>query len=135
MVQKSFLLSLSLLLLSSCSWFREPEKEIVTVTEIVKTQIGVAERPKPLAMVDLEWYVVTEDNFEDFKIRFLEEEGDTMFYAISVHDYENLILNMADIKRYILQQKEIIIYYEKAVTDDPDNLSDNISQGDNSTEE
>jgi len=125
---KKFLTISSLLLLSSCSWFREPEKEIVTVTEVIKTKIGVAERPKTLSMAEVKWYVVTEDNFEEFKVRFLEKEGDTMFYAISVHDYENLILNMADIKRYIMQQKEIIIYYENAVTED---ISDNISQGNN----
>tara|TARA_X000001036_G_C20435972_1_gene707244 strand:+ start:65 stop:466 length:402 start_codon:yes stop_codon:yes gene_type:complete len=129
---KKFLTISSLLLLSSCSWFREPEKEIVTVTEIIKTQIGVAERPKALSMAEVKWYVVTEDNFEEFKVRFKDKEGDTMFYAISVHDYENLILNMADIKRYILQQKEIIIYYENAVTED---ISDNVSQGNNSKKE
>ena len=33
---------------------------------------------------------------------------------------------MADIKRYIEQQSEIIVYYEEAVTED---ISDNISQG------
>ena len=129
---KKFLTISSLLLVSSCSWFREPEKEIVTVTEIIKTQIGVAERPKALSRAEVKWYVVTEDNFEEFKVRFKDKEGDTMFYAISVHDYENLILNMADIKRYILQQKEIIIYYENAVTED---ISDNVSQGNNSKKE
>jgi hypothetical protein len=30
-------------------------------------------------------------------------------------DYENLALNIADIKRYINQQTEIIVYYEEAV--------------------
>ena len=33
-------------------------------------------------------------------------------------DYENLALNIADIKRYLEQQGEIILYYEKAVTDE-----------------
>tara|TARA_Y100001937_G_scaffold123319_1_gene185968 strand:+ start:541 stop:657 length:117 start_codon:yes stop_codon:yes gene_type:complete len=33
-------------------------------------------------------------------------------------DYENLALNIADIKRYLGQQKEIILYYEKAVTEE-----------------
>jgi hypothetical protein len=31
-------------------------------------------------------------------------------------DYENLALNIADIRRYLNQQTEIIVYYEKAVT-------------------
>jgi|TARA_R110000744_G_scaffold71334_2_gene143691 hypothetical protein len=38
---------------------------------------------------------------------------------MSVRDYETLALNMAEIKRYIEQQKQIIIYYEKAVAPRP----------------
>jgi hypothetical protein len=37
-----------------------------------------------------------------------------------MQDYENLALNIAELRRYINQQKNIIIYYEKAVTDDND---------------
>tara|TARA_B100001093_G_scaffold479321_1_gene508223 strand:- start:220 stop:363 length:144 start_codon:yes stop_codon:yes gene_type:complete len=33
-------------------------------------------------------------------------------------DYENLALNIADLRRYINQQTEIIVYYEKAVTEE-----------------
>ena len=72
-----------------------------------------------MSMNNIHFYVVTEDTFEDFKQRFLKENGDFLFYALSVRDYETLALNMAEIKRYILQQKEIIIYYEKAVTPKP----------------
>jgi hypothetical protein len=36
-----------------------------------------------------------------------------------MRDYENLALNIADIRRYVEQQDEIIVYYEKAVTDEP----------------
>jgi hypothetical protein len=59
--------------------------------------------------------VVTEQNFERFKARYTKQNGEFLFYAISVRDYETLALNMADIKRYVDQQKQIIIYYEKAV--------------------
>tara|TARA_Y100000289_G_C3919755_1_gene149599 strand:+ start:790 stop:936 length:147 start_codon:yes stop_codon:yes gene_type:complete len=33
-------------------------------------------------------------------------------------DYENLAMNIADLKRFIEQQDEIIVYYEEALTDD-----------------
>jgi len=33
-------------------------------------------------------------------------------------DYENLALNISELKRYINQQGEIIVYYEKAVTEE-----------------
>jgi len=36
-----------------------------------------------------------------------------------MRDYENLALNIADLKRYLEQQSEIILYYEKAVTESP----------------
>ncbi len=72
-----------------------------------------------MSMNNIHFYIVTEDTFEDFKQRFVEENGDFLFYSLSVRDYETLALNMAEIKRYILQQKEIIIYYEKAVAPTP----------------
>ena len=53
---KSYLLILSLLLLSSCSVFNTPEKEVVTVTEIVRPQITVAEKPKSLKLTDVKNY-------------------------------------------------------------------------------
>ena len=68
-----------------------------------------------MALSNLHFYVVTEDTFVAFKRRFVKQNGDLLFYAISVRDYETLALNMAEIKRFIEQQKQIIVYYEKAV--------------------
>ena len=67
-------------------------------------------------MNDVYFYVVTEDTFDEFKERFTKENGDLLFYAMSVRDYENIALNMAELKRFIDQQQQIIVYYEKAVT-------------------
>ena len=66
-------------------------------------------------MSPIKWYVVTEENFEEFKEKFAKENGEFLFYVISIRDYATLALNMAELKRYLLQQKEIIVYYEKAV--------------------
>ena len=67
-------------------------------------------------MSDVYFYVVTEDTFESFKERFKKENGDLLFYALSVRDYETIALNMAELKRFIDQQQQVIVYYEKAVT-------------------
>ena len=72
-------------------------------------------------MGDVYFYVVTEDTLDAFKERFVKEQGDFVFYAISVRDYETIALNMAELKRYIEQQQVIIIYYEKAVVPKPNN--------------
>jgi len=40
------------------------------------------------------------------------------FVALSVKDYENLALNVSELRRFINQQKEIIVYYEEAMKPD-----------------
>ena len=73
-------------------------------------------RPKPLQLIDTRVFVVTKDNFEKFIKEFKEVYGDLAFVGISMKDYENLALNIADMRRFLNQQKEIIIYYENAVS-------------------
>ena len=119
MVQKNYLTISSLLLLtlllSSCGYLRKPEKEIVVQTVEVQKVIPVQPQPKPIDMTDVKFYVVTEENYEEFKEKFMKTNNDFVFYVVSVHDYENLALNMSELFRYIKQQKEIVIYYEEAV--------------------
>jgi hypothetical protein len=108
-----------LLLSSGCSYLKNPLKTIEIKTVEVERVIPTQNRPKPMSMNDIYFYVVTEQNFEEFKAKFVKENGDLVGYVLSVRDYETLALNMAEIKRYLLQQKEIIIYYEKAVAPTP----------------
>ncbi len=115
MALKNYLIVLSLILLSSgCSSWK-PLTEVVTETKIIERTIPTQERPKQVNLEDIQWYVVTEKNMDEFIKRFEDENGTLVFYAMSVRDYETLSLNMADLKRYILQQKEIIVYYEESV--------------------
>ena len=115
MALKNYLIVLSLILLSSgCSSWK-PLTEVVTETKIIERNIPTQERPKQVSLEDIQWYVVTEKNMDEFIKRFEDENGTLVFYAMSVRDYETLSLNMADLKRYILQQKEIIVYYEESV--------------------
>lgn len=101
-------------LLAACAT-KEPKVRTVTQTRVVKPQVNQPARPRPVTMRDVEFYVVTEENFEEFKERFTRENSEFVFVAISVDDYEDLSLNLADIRRYIAQQKEIIVFYERAV--------------------
>ena len=116
---KNFLKVLSLLLvtllLTNCSTFKLPTKTVVK-TEYIEKTIPLQSHPKPLNMQNVEWYVVTEQNFNEFITKYKKEHGDEwVFYAISVRGYEAMALNMADIKRYLEQNQKLIIYYEKAI--------------------
>ena len=111
----SSLLLLSLIISSCSTW--NPLKTIEVKTVEVERNVPLQNRPRQLELSNIHWYVVTEENFAEFKKRFLKENGDPLVaYVISVKDYETLAIDMAEIKRYIDQQKQIIIYYEKALS-------------------
>ena len=115
LISYGMILSLSLLFLQGCSLLT-PEPKIVTVTNTVKTTVPIVAHPKPVQLNDVKIYVVSrEENYEDFIKEFEAKNGADAYIAISVKDYENLSLNFAELRRYIEQQKQIIVYYENAV--------------------
>src|SRR6056300_1051648 len=109
---------LTLISLTGCSLMSQPEPEVKVVTKLEKVQIPTVSRPKPVQLIDTKVYVVTEDNLESFLVEFKEIHGDVAFVALSMRDYENLALNISELKRFLNQQTQVIIYYEKAVTED-----------------
>jgi hypothetical protein len=115
------LLLLPLLLLNSaCGSIRDIMPRTLEVKTVeVERKIPIQKRPRPIAMNDIYLYVVTLDTYQEFKTRFTRENGDLLFYAMSVRDYETLALNMSELKRFLQQQKQIIVYYEKAVKPKP----------------
>ena len=113
----SLILSSSILL-SGCGTlgFGGSTERVVTQIETVERKIPLQGRPKGLTLYDVYFYAVTEDNYEEFSEKFLKDNPDLVYFAISVPGYENLALGLADMKRYIEQQKAIITYYENAIT-------------------
>jgi hypothetical protein len=110
------LLTTSLLLLSNCS--KAIDKEVVVEKEYVKQNIPLQEPPRAVEFPDSEWFVVSEENLDEALAKIKEEGGSVTFMAITPKGYENLAIGVNDLRRYILQQKEIIAYYEKAITGD-----------------
>ena len=95
-------LTASILLLSSCSW--KPEKEVVTVEKVIAPTIAVAQKPKAVKMLDAKVIKKVKAGIGEFVV-----------YGLDPASFKNLALNFEQIKRYIEQQNQIILYYEKAV--------------------
>ena len=126
----SLVLIVTLLLSSGCSSIL-PEPKIIIQTEIVERQIPTVPLPKQVQLNDITIYVVSpEQNFEEFKAEFEAKNGADSYIAISVKDYENLSLNIAELRRYIEQQTQIILYYESAVSNTGE-VEDDTSDGPN----
>lgn len=87
-----------------------------------KTTVPIVARPKPLQLTDTRVRVVTKDTLDQFLKEYEEQYGEVAFVVLSMKDYENLAINIADIRRFINQQTQIIVYYEEAVK--PETIKD-----------
>jgi hypothetical protein len=76
--------------------------------------------PRALDLKEPYWYVVSDKNLTEFTERVKKEEGQLVFLAMSVSDYELMAYNMQEIKRYVNEMKEVVIYYRKVTTETVD---------------
>ena len=99
--------------LTSCSLFGPGE--VVVQTEYVDRVIPIQARPRGITTYPIKFFAVTEENFDEFRASFEDEYSDFVFFALGVPDYENLSLNMGEIRRFIEQQRTLILYYEDSI--------------------
>ena len=118
------LLLLSSLVITGCSFL--PTKPvpytppvITTVTEQVRVPIYQPPLPAAIQLENVRWFVITKDNL-DAKIAEVESiiGNDFVVFAMTPQSYENMSYNMQELRRYVLQQKEVILYYRAATQDD-----------------
>ena len=107
-----FIAILSVLLIAACA--STPPK---TETPIVIKKVEVA-KPAPivpsvdqLRLRDVTWIVITPENI-DAKFKEIKT-GDIVLFALTPDGYQNLALNMSDVRSNIEQYKQIIAIYKK----------------------
>ncbi len=106
--------------LSGCSFMQRdplptPEPIIKTVTEYKTLEIYQPQLPKRIDLQDVEFFVVTEKNLEEQIAKISKmQDGTFVIFGMTPQDYENMAYNLQELRRYIRQQKEIIIYYRDA---------------------
>jgi len=111
-----FLVNFSLLLLiSGCSL--GPPERIVTEQVIVKPTITIVEKPRPIELYNADIVVITEDNLEKVIEETKASSGHFVIYGLTPQSFKNLATSFEEIKRYIQQQNDVILYYEEALTE------------------
>jgi len=108
--------------LVGCQLFSGPEPyvppEPVEVRTVeVRPEIFQPLMPQNLRLEDVRWFVITRDNLEE-KIEEVERltGNDFVVFGVSPHDYENFAYNFQEVRRYIRQLREIVLYYVEATT-------------------
>ena len=139
---------LALLTISGCSLLQQAPREVEIITKPVKIDVVQPVMPRALNLKEPKWYVVSdakiienclknEEGESDCKLgredlypegytyldKFIDDikkthGGDIVFVAMTVEDYELMAYNTQEIKRYINQLGEVIIYYRNVTIND-----------------
>jgi hypothetical protein len=103
----------------------QPEPQIVTVTEKVPLRIYQPPLPQEIDLLNVNFFVITEENLED-KFKEIEKllDGQFVVFALTPDGYEKMAENFQEVRRYVMQQKELIVYYRKATTESEGTTAD-----------
>ena len=99
-----------------------PPPPVKVITEEVKTEIYHPRLPDEIELENVQFFIINKDNY-DQKVEEVEEllGGNFAVFALTPTGYESMAYNLREIRRFIRQQKEIILYYRKATKgDEPD---------------
>ena len=127
---KKSVIALAILALSGCSFLQQPPREVEIITKPVPINIVQPVMPRPLNLKEPKWYVVSDRKIPKEERTYMDKfeadikkihGGDLVFVAMTVADYELMSYNTQEIKRYISQLGEVIIYYREITTSKADN--------------
>ena len=101
---------------SSCSLL--PTKVVEVSAKPIERNIVQPVMPREIDLKNPTWIVVTPDNWEDQLSRIEKQEGELVFLAMTIPDYELMAYNTQELKRYITELKDVVVYYRKVTTED-----------------
>ena len=100
----------------ACSCSLIPTKQIEVTAKPLERTIVQPVMPREIDLKEVRWLTITPENFEEqFKI-IEDQEGELVFLAMTVPDYEVMAYNMQEIKRYITELKDVVVYYRTVTT-------------------
>ena len=106
-----YLAVLFVITLAACS---SPKFEEVRPVEVRTIEV---QRPAPivptvdqLRLRSVEWIIITPENADE---KFAQiQNGEAVLFALTADGYENIALNLSDIRAMLEQQKRVIAIYE-----------------------
>jgi hypothetical protein len=106
------------MMVSSCSLLST--RAIEVTAKPMERQIVQPVMPREISLTTPAWIIVTPDNWEAQLARIEEQEGELVFLAMTVPDYEVMSMNMKELQRYITELKDVVVYYRKVTTTNVD---------------
>jgi hypothetical protein len=105
----------------ACSCSLIPTKQIQVSAKPIERKIVQPIMPREIDLKQPQWIAVTPENKDEQLARIEQQEGELVFLAMTIPDYEVMAYNMQEIKRYITELKDVVVYYRKVTTKQPTN--------------
>ena len=112
-----------MVLTMACSCSLIPTKQIEVVAKPLERKIIQPVMPRQIDLQNPTWIVVNPDNWEDQLALIEQQEGELVFLAMTIPDYEVMAYNMQELKRYITELKDVVVYYREVTM--PNTIPDN----------
>ena len=112
----SALLLMTSMMVSNCSLI--PTKQVEVVAKPVERVITQPIMPREIDLKEVRWLTITPENYEEQFAIIDAQEGELVFLAMTIPDYETMAYNMQELKRYITELKDVVVYYRKVTTED-----------------
>jgi len=123
---KSIILISCLFVIANCSMMPTAKPvEVVTIAE----PVPLYHPPLPLevGLVDIDWEILTPDLMKEYLENYENGSAPAIaYYSLTSKEYENLSMNMAEIKRYLRDTLSIVKYYRDY--DKKDNEEEKVSE-------
>ena len=103
-----------LMMICSCSLI--PNKQIEISAKPLERQIAHPVMPREIDLREPMWMTITPENADEQLAKIEEQEGELLFLAMTIPDYEVMAYNMQELKRYITELKEVVVYYKTVTT-------------------
>jgi hypothetical protein len=99
--------------LAACAQPPEPVVRPVEVTTVeVPRPAPIVPSIDPLRLRPVQWTVITPDNIDE---KFQQiRNGELVLFAVTAEGYENIALNLSDIRAMVQQQQVVIALYERS---------------------
>jgi hypothetical protein len=115
---------------------KDPQWHVVSTAKIANPCVKDEEGKRPRQKIEDVWVcdLGKENDWPadyTYLDKFLEDvakknNGDIVFFAISVEDYELMSYNMQELRRYIREVQEVIVYYRNVTIKTPQGDQDAI---------
>ena len=106
-------------LMTSCSIIPSQTKPVEVVTIAERMPMYHPPLPLEVQLVDVDWTVLTPELMEEYLQRIEAGEAPrSAYYALTTKEYENLSMNMAELKRYLKDTLHIIEFYREYEDDE-----------------